>query len=208
MTATLDRTDVLTVAEAAESRRSIRRYEPEPIPRADLEEMLRLTGLAPSAFNVQPWRFVVVETPELKAKLQAAANGQAQVGAAPAVIVLYSDMADALDTLEETVHPNFPAERRPALVEGFRGGFATRTSEERERWGLNQSYIALGYLLLVARGLGYHTSAMLGFDPAQVRALLDIPEHAQIAALVAVGRGAEEGFTHHRHPVVRVATFR
>ena len=208
MTATLDRTDVLTVAEAAESRRSIRRYEPEPIPRDDLEEMLRLTGLAPSAFNVQPWRFVVVETPELKAKLQEAANGQAQVGGAPAVIVLYGDMADALATLEETVHPNFPAERRPAVVEGFRRGFASRTSEERERWGLSQTYIALGYLLLVARGMGYHTSAMLGFDPAQVKALLGLPEHAQIAALVAVGRGAEEGFSHHRHPVERVAQFK
>src|SRR5688572_29110900 len=50
MPATLDRTAVLTVAEAAESRRSIRLYEPEPIPREDLEEILRLTGLAPSAF--------------------------------------------------------------------------------------------------------------------------------------------------------------
>ena len=208
MTATLDRTDVLSVAEAAQSRRSIRRYEPEPIPRAELEEMIRLTGLAPSAFNVQPWRFVVVETPELKDQLQAAANGQVQVGSAPAVVVLYSDMADTLDTLEETVHPNFPPERRPAVADGFRRGFATRSSEERERWGLNQAYIALGYLLLVARGMGYDTSAMLGFDPVQVRSLLGIPEHAQIAALVAVGRGAEDGFAHHRHPVERVAQFR
>jgi len=84
MPATLDPTAVLTVAEAAESRRSIRRYEPEPIPREDLEEILRLTGLAPSAFNAQPWRWIVVETPELKARLQDAANGQAQVGNAPA----------------------------------------------------------------------------------------------------------------------------
>jgi nitroreductase len=208
MPATLDPTAVLTVAEAAESRRSIRLYEPEPIPREDLEEILRLTGLAPSAFNAQPWRWVVVETPELKARLQEAANGQAQVGNAPAVIVLYSDMAETLETIEETVHPNFPVERRPAVAEGFRRGFATRTPEERERWGASQAYIALGYLLLVARGMGYDTSAMLGFDPAKVKQVLGLPAHVQVPALVAIGRRAEEGFEHHRHPVSRVADFR
>ena len=46
--------------------------------------------------NVQPWRFVVVREPTLKAKLQVAANNQAQVGGAPAVIVLYSDMPDVI----------------------------------------------------------------------------------------------------------------
>ena len=44
-------------AAAAESRRSIRQYEAAAIPEADLRELLRLAGKAPSAYNVQPWRF-------------------------------------------------------------------------------------------------------------------------------------------------------
>ena len=59
-------TDLLTVREAAEQRRSIRAYSPDPVPREDLDEILRVTSLAPSAFNLQPWRFVVVETPEAR----------------------------------------------------------------------------------------------------------------------------------------------
>src|SRR5919202_6994099 len=82
----------LTVQEAAETRHSIRRYTDDPVPEEDLREILRLVGLAPSAWNLQPWRFVVVRDAELKRKLREAAHGQHQVSAAPVVLVLYSDM--------------------------------------------------------------------------------------------------------------------
>lgn len=199
---------VLTVASAAESRRSIRRFEPGPIPAEDLREILRLTSLAPSANNLQPWRFVVVESPDLKSDLQDAAMGQVQVGGAPAVIVVYSDMRDVLETVEETVHPGFPEERKPVVASSTRARFTAMSEEAREQWGAGQAYIALGYLLLVARSMGYDSSPMLGFDPDRVKALLGLPAHVTIPAIVAVGRGAEPGFPHHRHPVERIVSFR
>ena len=67
---------ILSVTEAAERRRSIRAFEPDPIPREDLTQILDVVRLAPSAFNIQPWRFIAVETPELKARLAAAAFNQ------------------------------------------------------------------------------------------------------------------------------------
>lgn len=200
-------TDLLSVTEAAEARRSIRAFEPGPMPEADLFEMLRVAGLAPSAFNVQPWRWVVVREPDLKARLAEAAYGQKQVSGAPAVLVLYSDMADVLEHAEETVHPGM-APRRDAAVASLRASWSGKADAERESWGAGQSYIALGFLLLAAQSMGYATSPMLGFDAAKVKALLDIPAHAQIPALVAVGRAAEQGFEHHRHPVDRVTTWR
>jgi nitroreductase len=198
----------LTVTEAAEARRSIRKYKDQPVPAADLREILRVTGLAPSAFNVQPWRFVVVRDPELKQRLRAAAYGQAQVGAAPAVIVMYSDVAGALGDIERTVHPNYPEERRPAVAQQVRDTFAGKTDEEREAWGAGQSYIALGYLMLAAQSLGYATSPMLGFKPNEVKEILGLPAHATVPALVALGVADEEGFPHHRHAVEDVADFR
>src|SRR5919202_452944 len=108
----------LTVQEAAETRRSIRRYTHDPVPREDLEEILRLVGLAPSAWNLQPWRLVVVQDPELKQKLSEAAHGQRQVSGAPVVLVLYSDMRDALANLDGVVHPDVPAERRERAIQG------------------------------------------------------------------------------------------
>jgi nitroreductase len=58
-----DTMTVTTAADAAEHRRSIRSFDAKPIPEGDLRELLRLAGRAPSAFNAQPWRFVVVQDP-------------------------------------------------------------------------------------------------------------------------------------------------
>jgi nitroreductase len=200
-------TQIMTVTDAAEARRSIRKYEPTPIPREHLHEILRVTGLAPSPWNLQPWRFVVVEEQTMKSGLQEAAYGQAQIGSAPAVIVLYSDMTDALDTVEETVHPGMRGPKGDEAAASIRATFAGFSDADRAAWGYAESNIALGYLLLTAQAHGYSTSPMLGFKPDAVKALLGLPEHVRIPALVAIGIGAEAGFPHHRHTLERMVRF-
>jgi nitroreductase len=197
--------DLLNVREAARQRRSIRAFDPTPVPREDLDEILDVVRLAPSAFNVQPWRFVVVQTPELKAQLAAAAYNQRQVHSAPAVIVLYSDMHDALANVDEVIHPGMDAVQRAGARQSILRTFQAQTPEQREAWGAGQANIALGYLLLAAEAHGYQTSPMAGFDPEAVKRLLNLPEHASVPALVAIGRGTEEGFPHHRHALERIA---
>ena len=199
---------VLTVPEAASARRSIRRFKQEPIDRADLDTIFETVRLAPSAFNVQPWRFIVVSDPALKAELSAAANGQRQIASAPAVIVLYTDMAASLDVLEDAMHPDVPSDRRAKDVAGFRGNWASKTEDEREQWAAAQGNIALGYLLLAAAAHGYATSPMLGFDPQKVKHALGLPMHVRIPALVAIGIADEEGFSHHRLSADRLVTYR
>jgi nitroreductase len=204
----LDAMTESTAAAAALSRRSIRQYSPTPIPQDDLRELLRLAGRAPSAFNVQPWRFVVVQDDAAKSSLAEAAYGQQQVLRAPATIVLYSDMTSALERIADAMHPDMPADKRAAGVESFRARFAGQTEEERESWGNAQANIALGYLLLLAESLGYATSPMLGFDPDKVKTLLGLPANARITALVSIGYPAEEGFRPHRLPANTLVDFR
>jgi nitroreductase len=197
----------LSVIDAAAKRRSIRAFVQEPIPREDLEQVIEVASLAPSAFNAQPWRFVVVEDVNLKAKLAAVAFNQRQVLSAPAVIVLYTDIADTLATVDDIVHPGLAADQRAQTVKSIVGFLQGKGESEAEAWGAGQGNIALGYLLLAAEGLGYQTSAMAGFDPEGVKQLLGLPANVRVNALVAIGKGAEEGFPHHRHPVSRLAKF-
>lgn len=203
-----DTIEQISAAQAADRRRSIRQFEPTPIPDADMRELLRLAGRAPSAYNVQPWRFVVVQDRAIRAKLAEAAYGQQQVANAPAVIVMYSDMESALERMPEAIHPDLPQDKRDAGVASFRGTFDGQSVEEREAWGNAQSNIALGYLLLLAETLGYATSPMLGFEPEKVKSLLGLPAHVRIPALVAIGFAAEEGFRPHRLPVESLVEFR
>ncbi|HWI64702.1 MAG TPA: nitroreductase family protein [Symbiobacteriaceae bacterium] len=194
----------LPVAEAIESRRSIRKYSNEPVPPEDLDEILRLTSLAPSAWNLQPWRIHVVTSSKLKQQLQEAAYGQSQVTAAPVVFVLVSDMEDTLAHSEEIIHPGASAVQRQRQLETIKNTFGPMSVEERGYWGLAQANIALGFLLLAAQGLGYATVPMLGFDPAKVKQLLGVPEHVKIAAMVPMGDADERGHSHHRHKLERI----
>lgn len=194
-------TEILTVDAAARARRSIRSYRPEPIPASELATILEVVRLAPSAFNLQPWRFVTVESPEVREALTAAAHNQRQVRSAPLVLVLYTDMQDTLATLDRVVHPNMPIERQAEVQAYIRNAFAGKSEAEREAWGAEQGFIALGYLLLTAEAHGYQTSPMAGFDAESVKRLLGLPTHVRVVALVAIGRGAESGFPHHRIPL-------
>jgi nitroreductase len=181
------------ISHAALNRRSIRKYRETPLPDSDIREMLRLAARAPSAWNVQPWRFIVARDLEIREKLRNAAFGQPQVLVAPAVVVLYSDMPDALAHFPGTINPAIAGASRVKLLARIETEFGKMTPEARDQWGLAQSNIALGYLLLIAEAFGIATSPMLGFDPQAIRDLFSLPGHARIVALVALGKAAEEG---------------
>jgi nitroreductase len=198
----------LTAAEAAVARRSVRAYNATPVTDDEIRSLLELTGRAPSAYNVQPWRFIVVRDQALKDQLRAAAYNQPQVSNAPAVIAMYSDMDDVMAKLEEVVHPGLDAEKREGTLGMLRNTFGGMAPENRNTWGNAQANIALGYLLLLAKSEGFDTSPMLGFQADQVKALLGIPASATVTALVAIGRGTDSGFPSHRHPVERIAIFK
>lgn len=194
------------VIEAAESRHSIRRYTDEPVTDAQLRTLVEAAGRAPSSNNVQPWRWVAVRDQAMKDRLQAAANNQQQVGAASVLLVLYTDTKDALEHIEETFADTLPAEKAAATRDYLDKTLGAQSDDARETWGVGQSYIALGYLLLIAESLGLGTSPMLGFDVQEVKSILGLPGHAKIPALVAIGHPAEEGFDSPRHRLDRILT--
>ncbi|AIE84067.1 nitroreductase family protein [Fimbriimonas ginsengisoli] len=197
----IDTKKLNTTADAMRSRVSIRRYTDAPVPQEDVLEAIELAGNAPSAFNLQPWRFHVVRDSETKSRLQAAAMNQAQVGAAPVLLVLTSDMEDVMANLEDVLHPGLPEEKRVGTKGYLESMFGGLTVQQRAEWGRNQTNIALGYLLVALESMGYGSSPMLGFDADAVRAVLGLPQHVEIVALVSIGHPAEEGFPKHRHPV-------
>lgn len=200
-------TDILTVAEAAKTRRSIRAFDPTPIPHEEINQILDVVRLAPSAFNIQPWRFVAVESAELKDRLAAAAFSQRQVKSAPLVLVLYTDMADSLKRVDELLHPGMDDAQKASVRTTILNNFGKMTPEAQESWAAAAGNIALGYLLLAIESHGYQSSPMAGFNAEEVKKLLGLPENVRVPALIAVGKGTEGGFEHHRHSVDRIGRF-
>jgi len=77
----------MTVLEVITKRRSVRSYDPRPIPEDVMSRLCDALRFAPSACNYQPWRFVLVTDPKLKEQLVDAARGQKFIAEAPVVVV-------------------------------------------------------------------------------------------------------------------------
>ena len=87
--------------QAVRARRSIRKFKPgEPVPQADLEQMLEAAMMAPSACNCRPWEFFVVENPELKKQLKDAHPYAGMLADASLAIVVCARPEDQKDICE------------------------------------------------------------------------------------------------------------
>jgi nitroreductase len=84
-------TEPRSLAEAIRQRRATPSFDGEPIPPGDLRQILEAGLSAPSGYNMQPWRFIVVQHPEQRRRLRAASYNQAKVEEASAVIVACGD---------------------------------------------------------------------------------------------------------------------
>src|SRR5437879_13460319 len=79
------------LSQVVRERRATPHFEPAPVPDDDLQKILQAGLSAPSGFNLQPWRFVVVRDAEQRKRLRAAAMNQQKVEEAPAMIVACGD---------------------------------------------------------------------------------------------------------------------
>lgn len=89
------------VLQAIQARRSVRRFASEPITREQVEAVLEAGRWAPSGKNTQPWRFVVVESPDKREELAALAPQGGMVAAAPVTLAVLLDRSAGYDTLKD-----------------------------------------------------------------------------------------------------------
>lgn len=155
-----------------------------------LEEALRLSA---SSLGLQPWGFVEVTNPEIRAKLRAKAWGQPQVTDADRIIVLAArtDLDDAyVDRFAALIAQTTgaPIETLKDYVGMMKGSLAGKTPEQRLEWAKRQTYIALGTILAVAAIERIDACPMEGFDPAGFDEILGLKEkNLASVAMVALG---------------------
>lgn len=194
----------LSVPEAIETRRSIRKYTDEVISNDDILKMIGLASRAPSSNNVQPWRVIAVTNKSKLLELQSCASNQAQVGSAAVTFVVYSDRQETLAAIDECVHPDIQGEERVVRRNNITTALSGKSDEDLTRWCSEMTYIFIGFFLLTLQSCGYATSSMLGFEPDKVKAMFNLPQHVHISALIACGRPNEQGYPTFRHEATRI----
>jgi nitroreductase len=152
----------MDVYEAIQKRRSVREYKPDPVPEDVLRRLLNAVRLAPSGANRQPWKFIVVTDPDIRAQLVPACWNQQFIAQAPVVV--------AGCGLEPGSQP--AAEDTP---EADRTSFATDVA------------IALTHLALAAVAEGLGTCWIGAFHEDQVKSVLGVPRNVAVVNLMTLG---------------------
>ncbi|MCC5847084.1 MAG: nitroreductase family protein [Verrucomicrobia bacterium] len=177
----------MTVLEAIESRRAAKAFDPNHmLPEAHLREILRAGALAPTAFNIQHNRLLVVKNPEIRRKLRAVSWDQPQVTDASALIVVCADV-QAWRKNPARYWRNAPEKVQDTLVDAIKAFYTDRDQAQRDE-ALRSSGMAAMNLMLAAKSLGYDSCPMDGFDFEAVAKIIHLPDDHLISMFVAIGR--------------------
>lgn len=178
----------MNVIEAIQSRRSIKAYDPEhTMPQAEIDQLLSLAMLSPTAFNIQHWRFIAVTDPVLRQQVRALSWNQAQVEEASLLIVLAAD-TQAWAKQPERYWKDAPKTAADVLVPAIKQYYTDNTQAQRDE-AMRSCGMAAMTLMLAAKEMGYDTCPMDGFDFDAVAKLLKLPEDHILTMFVTVGKG-------------------
>ena len=182
------RVDVKT---AITTRRAVKQFDPaHKMTQAQVDELMLLAMHSPTAFNIQNWRFVVVDDEKLRREIRAVAWDQAQVTDASLLIVLCADLRSWDKEPVRYWRLAAPPVRDfmiPAIDSYYRHKHQVQRDEAMRSCG-----IAAQTLMLAAKGMGYDSCPMDGFDFDAVARLIGLPDDHVIAMFVAIGKGQRE----------------
>lgn len=173
--------------EAIKTRRSAKHYAPDYVmPEKDKNTLLELALLSPTSFNIQNWRFVVVEDPKKRQSIRQASWDQAQVTDASLLLLLCADLKswnknpsrywqEADSQVQEMIVPKIDAFYKDNLL--------IQRDEAMRSIGITAQT-----LMLAAKSMGYDSCPMIGFDQKRVAEIINLPKDYVIGMMLVIGK--------------------
>lgn len=181
----------MNVPTAIKSRRAVRHFDPEhEMSAQEMDKLLSLALHSPTAFNIQSWRFVVVQDKELRERIKAASWDQNQITEASLLIILFADLK-AWDKEPMRYWRSAPEPVREFIVPAIHEYYSGLDGVQRDE-AMRSCGIAAQTIMLAAKSMGYDSCPMDGFDFEAVGDLINLPEDHAICMFVAIGKAAEE----------------
>ncbi|WP_042239733.1 nitroreductase family protein [Paenibacillus sp. FSL R5-0912] len=195
-------------------RRSVKAYDPEvKISREEMTEILAEASRAPSAINMQPWRFLVIDSAEGKEKLAPLASfNQTQALTSSAVIAVFYD-AKNVEYIDEIFGKSvelgyMPSDVKDIQLQQVKPYYAGISASELRDVNLIDSGLISMQLMLVARAHGYDTNPMAGYEKDKIAEAFGLDkDRFQPVMLISIGKAAKEGYPSYRLPVETITTW-
>ncbi|EMF0079759.1 nitroreductase family protein [Enterococcus hirae] len=196
-------------------RKSVRVYdETVKISHEEMLEMIQETTTAPSSVNMQPWRFVVVESEEAKAKLKPLIRfNTRQNDTSSAMVMIFGDM-NCYEYGEEiydqaVAEGKMPAEVRDQQLAAILPYYQNFTREQMNDVVKIDASLAAMQFMLVARSHGYETNPIGGFEADQLAEAFDLDKERYAPVMIlSVGKAVEEGYESVRLAPEKITTFK
>jgi len=179
----------MNVLDLMRQRRSVRHFDPtHQLSGDELRTLITAGALAPSSYNMQNRHFVAVVDPAVKARLAAAAFGQAQVRDASAVFVLTGNRNAYKNT--ERYLRDAPAAVREIFEAAVPRSYASNDALARDE-DVRSVGLAGMNIMLMATEMGYESGPLIGFDPQQTSEVLGLPDDHAPLLIVVIGKGTQ-----------------
>jgi nitroreductase len=178
--------------DAIYQRRSVKGYDPNhKLTQEEEQKILEAAIQAPTSFNIQHWRFVILRDPELRAKIRSEfGNDQAQMTDASLLILFTADVK-AWAKEPQRYWQNAPKEVADLII-GWMGPF----HEGREWLQRDEAQRSIGMamqtVMLTAKAMGYDSCPMIGFDIEKVAELINLPDDYVMGPMVAIGKKVKD----------------
>lgn len=177
--------------DAIRTRRAVKHFDAtHSMPDHEQRTLLELAMQSPTAFNLQHWRFVVIDEPALRQSLRAIAWDQAQVTDASMLLVVCADLS-SWKTEPARLWKNAPQAVQDILVPAIDGYYRDHAQTQRDE-AMRSCGIAAQTIMLAAKAMGYDSCPMDGFDFDAAGKLIQLPQDHVITMMIAVGKKTQE----------------
>lgn len=169
----------------------------------DLNTLKEAIRLSSSSYGLQPYKVIIVENPELRAKIQPSAWGQSQIVEASHLIVFANETNigdSAINSYLKNISEirNTPIEALNGYGDFMKSKILSLPEDAKNIWTAKQTYLALGNLLNAAAELKIDATPMEGFVPDEVNEILGLDKLGLNATLIAtLGYRHDEDTTQH-----------
>lgn len=179
----------MKVSEALFKRRAIKAFDPDhKMSDEDMKKLFTWALQTPSSFNMQHWRIVAVTDQDVKQKLCEASWNQAQVAQASVTIVISADPKAHVNS--DRYWMNTPEDVRKKLVGMIEGFYNDQDQLQRDEAIRSGSLLSMS-LMLAAVELDYDSCPMIGFNPEQVKSIVNLPDDFIPVLLLPIGKAAQ-----------------
>lgn len=180
----------MITADAIKTRRAIKKFDPDHVINPEeIEQILSLAILSPTAFNLQHWRFVVAEDPALRKELRSAAWDQPQVTDASLFILVTADLR-AWEKSPERYWGHVDEPTRKMMLGAIHNFYTDKPTAQRDE-AIRSCAMAAQNIMLAAKSIGYDSCPMTGFDAEAMGKLVHLPDDHIIVMAVAIGKAIE-----------------